>query len=289
MRDGLRLVFGAGFSSVEACHQVAERSGKRTFPSGRSYSLIFSASGGLIVSTANAEIRLRAHDALVLEPRGSGAVSLRYSRGSELYLIRFRWDQWAGGHPRETIYVPMHTAVVRPARLTHVLRMYTERGKRRGASRSVLYHLLTLALAELARSSTEGIAAMPQQEPCRESIASRVDAFVAAHYHERIGTPEIAAELRYNPGYLEHAYRLERRMSIRDALHARRMREARAQLLLQRTAGIAQVAVLCGYTDPGYFRRLFKKATNMTPRAYRALNGAPPESASDAARRGPLS
>jgi YesN/AraC family two-component response regulator len=101
-----------------------------------------------------------------------------------------------------------------------------------------------------------------------------VDAFIAAHYHETLSTPDIAAELRYNPDYLERAYRQERRMSIREAIHARRINEARAQLLLLRKQGVAQIAALCGYTDAGYFRRLFKRATHMTPHGYRAVNTA---------------
>jgi AraC-like DNA-binding protein len=139
---------------------------------------------------------------------------------------------------------------------------------------------MVLALCELARSShvEEGAAA---REAGRESIASRVDAFIAAHYHEPVATPDIARELHYNADYLERAFRMERRMSIREAVHARRIKEARAQLLLQRTQGVAEIAALCGYTDPGYFRRVFKRATNMTPRGYRLVNECVPSGRSN--------
>ncbi len=102
-----------------------------------------------------------------------------------------------------------------------------------------------------------------------------MDVFIAAHYHEPLGTPDVARELHYNPDYLERAYHLERRMSIREAIHARRIKEARAQLILQRTKGVAEIAALCGYADAGYFRRVFKRATHMTPHGYRMLNLAP--------------
>jgi two-component system response regulator YesN len=113
-----------------------------------------------------------------------------------------------------------------------------------------------------------------EREAGLESIASRVDAYIAAHYHQPIGTTDIARELRYNPDYLERAFRMERHTSIREAVHARRIKEARAQLLLQRTQDVAQIAALCGYADPGYFRRVFKRATNMTPRGYRLVHPA---------------
>ncbi len=130
-------------------------------------------------------------------------------------------------------------------------------------------------LCEMASSSLAQGGANAREDGL-ESIASRVDAYIAAHYHEPIGTPDIAQELHYNPDYLERAYRSERRVSIREAIHVRRLREARAQLLLQRQRGIAEIAALCGYSDAGYFRRVFKRATQMTPRRYRLLE-APPE------------
>ena len=33
-------------------------------------------------------------------------------------------------------------------------------------------------------------------------------------------------------------------------------------------AAIKQVSVACGYPDPNYFSRLFKKATGLTPSAF---------------------
>jgi YesN/AraC family two-component response regulator len=150
----------------------------------------------------------------------------------------------------------------------------TDEVRRPLPSRAVLHHLLVLALCEMALSA-HVLDGAEEREAGRESIASRVDAYIAAHYHEPISTTDIARELRYNPDYLERAFRMERRMSIREAVHERRIKEARAQLLLQRTQDVAQIAALCGYTDPGYFRRVFKRATNMTPRGYRLVHAAP--------------
>ncbi|HEY9593115.1 MAG TPA: hypothetical protein VHE79_01465, partial [Spirochaetia bacterium] len=226
MKDGLRLVPCCSFSPVEARHVITERAGVMTIPSGRSYTLLFGTGGTVGVRASGAEVKLRPNEALVIEPRGTGRLHVRHPGGAELYLVRFRWKETQAGSPRRLIEVPPHGTVSRPARLTHLLRMYTEKARHRGTSRTMLYHLLTLALWEIAHAARQGPAERPDQS--LESIASRVDAFIAAHYHEQIGTPSIAHELRYNPGYLERAYRQERRISIRDALHARRIREARA-------------------------------------------------------------
>jgi AraC-like DNA-binding protein len=274
VRDGLRLAFSCTFSSVEARHVITERAGTMTIPSGRSFTLLFCTGGTVAVRASGTEAKLRPNEALVIEPEGTGSLRVRHPGGAELYLVRFRWKGQQTGAPQRLIEVPRHGTVARPARLTHILRMYTEKARHRGTSRAMLYHLLALALWEI--SCPAGQAHVRQPVQSLESIASRVDAFIAAHYHEQIGTPEIARELRYNPGYLERVYRQERRISIRDSLHARRIREARAQLLLLRETAVGDIAALCGFTDPAYFRRLFKKTTNMSPGRFRAVSAPRP-------------
>ena len=296
MQDGLRLDFVRPFDPVEASHVLVEHPGTRVINPGGSVCLIFNAHGVLVVEDGGVERELQANAAFLLEPHGSGALRLTNRGETDFYLLRFRWAHGPGVHTGRVLQVPTHATVLRPARLTHLLRMYIEKAKGTGAapqnppparntahgtSMLVLHHLLVLALCELARSSQDGMV-VPAREPGLANIASRVDAFIAAHYHESISTPDIAAELRYNPDYLERAYRQERGISIREAIHARRINEARAQLLLLRQQGVAQIAALCGYTDAGYFRRLFKRATHMTPHGYRAVHaGFLPE---DAAR-----
>jgi YesN/AraC family two-component response regulator len=162
-------------------------------------------------------------------------------------------------------------AVGNPGRLKNLVRMFMGETHRYGGSPLVLHHLLVLMLCEMTRASHLRSESEVREDNL-ESVASRVDACIAAHYHESIGTPDIAVELRYNPDYLERAYRAERHFSIREAIHARRIREARAQLLLQSSLGISEIAALCGYADTGYFRRVFKRATSMTPHGYRVTH-----------------
>ena len=273
MEDGLRLDFVRPFEPVEASHVLAERPGTRVIRQGGSVCLVFSAHGGLVVEDGRTAWELQANAALLLEPCASGPVRIVNRAESDFYVLRFRWAHTGVQHG-QVLQLPAHATVLRPARLTHLLGMYVEKAKGQGpAVALILHHLLVLALCELARSSQDGML-IPAREPGLASIASRVDAFIAAHYHETISTPDIAAELRYNPDYLERSYRQERGISIREAIHTRRINEARAQLLLLRQQGVAQIAAMCGYTDAGYFRRLFKRATHMTPHGYRAVHTA---------------
>ncbi|MCD8337171.1 MAG: helix-turn-helix transcriptional regulator [Lachnospiraceae bacterium] len=49
-----------------------------------------------------------------------------------------------------------------------------------------------------------------------------------------------------------------------------RVRVEKAKELLEKPdLSIKAISSLCGYSDPNYFSRLFKKQTDMTPREYR--------------------
>ena len=272
MDEGLRLGCPAAFECIQVDHLSLEQPGSVALSVARDVVLLFNVHGTLELPGDRSAVVLRPPEAFLFA--GPRQLDLRHSSGAEMYVLRVRRVALPRGVPRRRVEVPDHVTVRRPARLTHLLRRLMDEVRATAPSREVLNHLVVLALCELGQSSSVAEAAAGT-EAGLENIASRVDAFIAAHYHESIGTPDIARELHYNPDYLERAYHLERRMSIREAVHARRIKEARAQLLLQQTKGVAEIAALCGYSDAGYFRRVFKRATNMTPHGYRLLNLAP--------------
>jgi AraC-like DNA-binding protein len=270
MDERLPLGCEAAFEHVHAEHLAVASPGiipLRTCGEGL---LLFSVHGAAIVETRRGEVVLRPNEAFLCPPARAD-LGIRSAAAAELYLLRFRQGRSRRGTPCLRLDVPDHVTVLRPGRLTSLLRRIIDEARLTVPSRPVLHHLVVLALCELARSSRAG-EADGEREAILENIASRVDAFIAAHYHEPIGTLDIARELHYNPDYLERAYRSERRMPIREAIHARRIKEAAAQLLLQRSKGVAEIAALCGYADPGYFRRVFKRATHMTPHGWRLHN-----------------
>jgi len=278
MRDELLFDFPRPFHPVQSEHVVCEREDRREIGRGRVTCLLFVVHGTVTAGTGESCMALTANEACILEPRDA-VVELRCARESELYLVRFRRPPGYAEIVGPGLAVPDRARVGAPGRLTHLLRLYIEEAHREKVSRLILHQILVLALSELAHD-----ASMPVRGPCLESIASRVDAFVAAHYHQPLGTTAIARELRYNPYYLERAYHQERGKSIREAIHERRIKEACAQLLLSGNRGVAEIAALCGYRDAGYFRRVFKRATHQTPHHFRAAGSATRQPAGPALR-----
>jgi AraC-like DNA-binding protein len=267
MSDQLNIAFTCPFRATDATHVAAEAGGTRTFAAGPSTSLLFIARGKLEVVSRDQRQSMGASDALFLPPDMLERLTLRYETDVEYYALRFRLARNRGEVLE--LSVPELVTVPRPGRLTYILHRYMEEFAREQPSRLILYHLLVLALFELSHSCGKEAGIEPEA-PCLETIASWVDAYIAAHYHEAIGTPDIASALRYNPDYLERAYHRKKGFSIREAIHQRRMKEAQAQLLLQSERRVAEIAALCGYNDAGYFRRVFKRSTKMTPRSFRA-------------------
>ncbi len=272
MENGLSVALACPFEPIEARCVVSDVADLRVIQPKGCYCLFFVTRGILQVQMRASGRRLQTGEALLVRSGAGERISLVNHDEVEYYRLQFRLfgRGCAGGkHPLE---VPEH-AVVRPTeRLTDLLRRYLAAEKRGCSSRLTLYNLMVLVLYELTRSSAT-MDTTASLEPGLEIIASRVDAFIAAHYRRPIGTLEIARELRYNPDYLERAYRQERGISIREAIHRRRIREARAQLLLRRESRIAEIAALCGYNDTSYFRRVFKRVTSMTPNRYRVEAG----------------
>ncbi|NLG85034.1 MAG: helix-turn-helix transcriptional regulator, partial [Firmicutes bacterium] len=100
--------------------------------------------------------------------------------------------------------------------------------------------------------------------------ANRAEAYIRTHFHEPISTSIIAEKLGCNPDYLERQYKRVYGRTITEEIHARRIHYART-LLIDDTKNIDEIAFNCGFNDPAYFRRIFKRKEGITPSAYRRL------------------
>jgi AraC-like DNA-binding protein len=271
VRDELPVAFARPFEIIAAAHVASRYALKEVMRRGSAVSLLFVVEGHLDLDLGGKHLALGPGEAFLAGPDALAPLTLSHGTDADFYLLQFVRTEVPAGLPRRTLEVPDHVAIHNPGRLKHLFRMLLEAMRARTGSPLILHHLVVLILCEMASSSRVQGEVRARADGL-ECMASRVDAYIAAHYHEPIGTPDIAREFRYNSDYLERAYRTERHMSIREAIHLRRIREARAQLLLQRARGIAEIAALCGFADVGHFRRVFKSAMHMTPHEFRSLD-----------------
>lgn len=85
---------------------------------------------------------------------------------------------------------------------------------------------------------------------------------------ERISVAELAQSVGLGPSRLEHLFKLDARMSIRDFIRERRLEEA-ALLLAGSEERISTIGYQVGFTDPSNFNHAFKRRFGVSPREYR--------------------
>lgn len=84
---------------------------------------------------------------------------------------------------------------------------------------------------------------------------------------------DAAAHVNISPAYFSQLFHQETGESFIDFLTNSRMKKAR-NLLNNTALRSSEVALACGYNDPNYFGKVFKKLFGVSPREYRAVGRA---------------
>lgn len=83
-------------------------------------------------------------------------------------------------------------------------------------------------------------------------------------------TVQLLAEwLNYSPDYLSHIFRVTTGTRLTEFINANRIDYARG-LLKEGRLNVSEVGWAVGFSDPGYFARVFKRYTGASPREFRA-------------------
>ena len=130
-----------------------------------------------------------------------------------------------------------------------------------------------LALADARLGHLLGIAwrhiFKPDREVRENDNYSRMVAFahnyMNAHLSERIDIDRVAEYLKVSRSTLLRAFRHASGMSFNSYLCSIRMQQAN-NLLRERALNLAECAARCGYNDPAYFSRCFKKHFGFLPK-----------------------
>lgn len=92
--------------------------------------------------------------------------------------------------------------------------------------------------------------------------------FIQAHYAEPITRGDIARYISIAEDYLTFCFRRE--LNTTPIKYLQRYRINQAKILLKDTASsITEIALAVGFTDSGYFSRVFHRETGMSPEGYR--------------------
>lgn len=106
-----------------------------------------------------------------------------------------------------------------------------------------------------------------------DSTASRLDAYLSAHYTQSVTPQLLCQELQLSRSRL---YRLSQQLygcGISQQVRKLRMELARQLLLDHPEMSISRIAEECGYVDYNYFIAVFSQTVGQSPGSYRSRKG----------------
>lgn len=133
---------------------------------------------------------------------------------------------------------------------------------------SVLLYTCALRLEKLSGQLSEDLirydSSLAQQE-----LAENLAEYLRLHYREKISVAQAAAALGVHPTYLSRTFKSFTGKSPTRFILDLRLGHAKRLFTEQPDCEIKEIAFEVGYTDQGYFSRIFKKYTGMSPSEYR--------------------
>ncbi|MDY3983392.1 MAG: AraC family transcriptional regulator [Veillonellaceae bacterium] len=131
---------------------------------------------------------------------------------------------------------------------------------------SDLYRLAAITYELIVSSRQRDKVSKPLME--RKEVFEQMIAYIEAHYREKIELKDIARIGQYNESYASQFFKRHLGISFLEYVLRMRLREATVQLVNTELT-IAQVALLCGFSDVKAFNKVFKNRFHSTPSEYR--------------------
>ena len=92
--------------------------------------------------------------------------------------------------------------------------------------------------------------------------------YIDHHSGEKLLLSDIAENENFNLYYLSHLFKNSFGMSFQEYLSRVRCEKARKQLILT-DLSLLDICISCGFSDPKYFNRDFRRQYGCTPKQYR--------------------
>jgi AraC-like DNA-binding protein len=138
--------------------------------------------------------------------------------------------------------------------------------ERSGRTRTPLVRGLLLAVLSLILKHLDAPGApLPPQSPLVSRCRQEALRYLCS---TSLNVAWLADRLGCSADHLSHVFRKETGRRLASFVNEERVKLAR-YLLRSSAMSVGEVALSCGYADPGYFARVFKRWTKRTPREYR--------------------
>ncbi len=136
--------------------------------------------------------------------------------------------------------------------------------------------LLTLLLNEIGRTAQKQQSTFyspgnlfPSTEGSFHPALLQILDFIHHHFHRRLTLEEIASRANLSETYVTEFFRAGTGVSLVKYINALRIERARKMSLENPQLNISEIAYRCGFSDAGYFTRVFRQLIGCPPREYR--------------------
>ena len=102
------------------------------------------------------------------------------------------------------------------------------------------------------------------------SYMNKVLQYIENNINDEISLTELADYAGVSNGYLSRIFKKYYQISVVDYIHLRKLLAAK-KYMVSSEMNISDISFLLGYSDAGYFSKIFKKYENMKPSAYMEL------------------
>ncbi len=96
---------------------------------------------------------------------------------------------------------------------------------------------------------------------------NKVLQFIENNINNEISLTELSDQAGISSGYLSRIFKKYYQISVVDFIHLRKIVEAK-RYMISSEMNISDISFLLGYSEAGYFCKIFKKYENMTPSAF---------------------
>lgn len=110
---------------------------------------------------------------------------------------------------------------------------------------------------------------MSKKKESSMTVVDKAKVYIQTHYQKDISLDDVSREVDISPYYFSKLFKEETGQNFIEYLTQVRMEHAK-QLMEQGTElSMKEICASCGYQDPNYFSRIFKKNIGQTPTEYR--------------------
>ena len=96
---------------------------------------------------------------------------------------------------------------------------------------------------------------------------SRVMQYIEKHINDEISLSDLSEQARISSGYLSRIFKKYYHISVVDYIHLRKIQTAK-YYMVSTEMNISDISFLLGYSEAGYFCKIFKKYEGMTPSSF---------------------